>query len=272
MESGLIGGLHLIHANFSTNADDFSNYDVVYSYSPTVSDQFAASLRSSPRVPLLLGPCIDQNYFPVELLRERERVWYLGASYWAAIRHVDVLRSKLPKMQYSRHAAGIDTHYFKPAPGVGPRQVTLYIKSCSWTPRQEEALLKALREIWPEIATLHRVGYGDYTEQEFLAQLQRSAFAVVCGRDETQGVAIMEMMSVGLPLMVFRGNGNHSPYLCDQCGTFYESEEAFASKIRDFVMMVKNRAFDPRDYVVKGHSLEASARRLLQLACRISGK
>ena len=105
--------------------------------------------------------------------------------------------------------------------------------------------------------------YGKYTENEYLSYLQQSKCGIIVYAHESQGFAIEEALSCGVPLLVWSIKSMNQeyrssypdieattvPYWDDRCGeVFYEGDE-FESKLRIFLS--KLETYKPRDYIVE---------------------
>ena len=117
--------------------------------------------------------------------------------------------------------------------------------------------------------------YGSYQEQQLERACDRSRFAVLLTGTESQGIAYMQILSKNLPCYVFNSNTWKSedktvavpatsvPYFDSTCGEVTDDIdlEHFAA----FVEKAKTRKYTPRKYILKNHTLQASAHRYLEL-------
>ncbi len=117
------------------------------------------------------------------------------------------------------------------------------------------------------------VEYGKYTEVDFIKCIEESKFGMVIGNCESQGIAIQEMMSCNLPLLVWdvkewkdRGKENickstSIPYWDDSCGrVFYNLKEAL-----DEIINIQNGIYDPRKFILENLKIENKAIELTRL-------
>jgi glycosyltransferase involved in cell wall biosynthesis len=130
------------------------------------------------------------------------------------------------------------------------------------------------------------IRYGSYTEEEYLETLRSSRFGVWVGCHESQGFALEEALSVGVPLAVWNVKSmfdeyNHenqqsykenpkvykltatsAPYWDGRCGEIFHEVEEFD----ETVLKVANHIdkYSPREYILETLSPEACYKRLLQ--------
>ena len=117
------------------------------------------------------------------------------------------------------------------------------------------------------------VRYGAYREEYLFRLVRRSAFGILLTGTESQGIAVMEMLSSGLPLLVsvsqseaeFAGREAPArrvvPYFSDRCGRVMVGVDD--SVVDQFLNDLSR--FSPRDEIVENFSLQASAREYLRL-------
>jgi hypothetical protein len=109
------------------------------------------------------------------------------------------------------------------------------------------------------------LNYGSYDESLFLDLISRSRYSIVIDNCESQGIAIQEMMSCNLPLLVWdvrkwvdRGeeyicDATSVPYWSDECGVKFYSEFDLEKCFSFFIENLHN--FRPRDYIINNLSL-----------------
>jgi hypothetical protein len=110
----------------------------------------------------------------------------------------------------------------------------------------------------------HIVEYGNYTESNFIKILENSKRGIVIGNSESQGIAIQEMMSSNLPLLIWdikkwkdRGEENSCtatsvPYWDNSCGEIFYAAEEIEKTYNLFI----NRSYSPRGFIIKNLNLE----------------
>jgi len=187
------------------------------------------------------------------------------------LEHVPSLRYPLEPMP-----TGVDTVRF--CPGRGAREsVILYIK------HRSPANIGAAREALASAGIAYReFAYGSYDENVYIAALQTAKFMVVVDAHESQGYALQEAMSCGVPLLVwdvrsmyeeynensqvYHNNGKQMhatsvPWWSQECGLRIHSAEDLPAALT--AMCATWQEFRSRDYVVSNLSDEACMRRWL---------
>jgi len=92
------------------------------------------------------------------------------------------------------------------------------------------------------------IEYGKYKEFDFIDAIEKSKYGIVIDNCESQGIAIQEMMSCNLPLLVWdvkywidRGYENKCdatsiPYWDSSCGEFFYDKIEFDEKIKSLMI------------------------------------
>lgn len=221
----------------------------------------------------VVGPNLFVMPYDVPWLRFTDCV-YLQPCQWA----VDVWRgSGFRDCPIKAWPVGIDTDEFQPVrPQSERRDVLLYYKRRR--PDELDIVRSALAtariqpvEIW----------YGHYTGSEYQRALASASFVVWLGRHESQGLALLEALSSGVPVLVcdvsslldafgdtysFRTDAGRfsvtaAPYFDERCGI----------RLRDLMELpaaidrMRAGGFRPREYVLETLSLERQARALLRV-------
>lgn len=179
---------------------------------------------------------------------------------------------------------GIDTEEFKP---IDNRKdlVLIYFKQ-----RHKYELLlleKCLRKLNIKYKVL---GYGNgrnYTEDEYKDMLSRSKYMIWLGRQESQGIAMGEALSMNVPILVWEvccaghwdlsgrdsetfsdeeivfEEATSGTYFDETCGIIFKNVDEIEKSV---MYMEKNlNTFSPRLYVLNNLSLEKQARDFLAL-------
>lgn len=117
------------------------------------------------------------------------------------------------------------------------------------------------------------VSYGDYSEEHFLSTIRKSRRGIVVAGTESQGIAIQEMMSCNLPLLVWDvGEWNdmgpeHAcpatsiPYWDSTCGEVFYSADELENVYDVFI----NQNYKPRDYITANLNINKQAEILLNI-------
>lgn len=158
---------------------------------------------------------------------------------------------------------GVDTGRFAPN-GSERTKVLLYIKHRK---PSDVAYMRAL--LAQKNITVEVFQYGSYNEADYLQALQTAQFMVVVDGHESQGYALQEAMSCGVPLLVWdvtsmyqEYNGEHQvyapngnpltatsvPWWSDVCGIRTTKQEELADALD--VMVRDWSTYKPRDFVL----------------------
>lgn len=158
---------------------------------------------------------------------------------------------------------GVDTGSFAPN-GAERTKVLLYIKHRKPSDIAYMRTLLAQKNIAVEV-----FDYGSYNEANYLRALQSAQFMVVLDAHESQGYALQEAMSCGVPLLVwdvesmyqeynggrqvYSPNGNpltatSVPWWSDECGIQTTKQEELADALD--VMVRDWSTYKPREFVL----------------------
>ena len=234
----------------------------------------AMAVLRKTRARTIVGP--NTAVIPEDLDRQNlQGAQYILAGPWA----VDLWRSEgfdsCPLVQWP---VGIDTGEFHPVNSMERRSVMVYHK------RRSLEELAAIHETLSRMGISHfTVPYGMYDEDEYRSLLSRALFVLWHGCSETQGIAMQEAMSCGVPLLVCDAttfaDSRHpplpyperlmtypvtsAPYFSPMCGvkvTRLDELEDAVTRTMDGL-----REFTPRRYVLENLSLEGQAEKLVHL-------
>jgi len=167
---------------------------------------------------------------------------------------------------------GIDTDECAPhAAPANEARVMLYHKQ-----RDSEELQRIERTLSDAEIDYRLVVYGAYDQSDYLSALKSTSFIVWHGCHESQGIALQEALSSGVPVLVCdirtldeeRSQWDYGPVVGKFSGTaapFFD--ERCGLKIRDLAQLpdtltrMRDRLADfrPRDYVIENLSLEKQA-------------
>jgi hypothetical protein len=118
------------------------------------------------------------------------------------------------------------------------------------------------------------VSYGQYEEKQFKNILDKCKYAIIIDNCESQGIAIQEIMSCNLPLLVWdvelwqdRGikytvEATSIPYFDETCGLSFKNKILFEKILIDFLNKVTN--FNPRNYILSNFTLQKQALNLMK--------
>jgi len=162
-------------------------------------------------------------------------------------------------------SVGIDTNQFSaPDKQIEFDCLVYYKNSGEEKLRETEDRLKSLG------LDYRIIGYGLYTEEQFLDLLQKCRFCVLVTKTESQGIAYMEILSTNTPCYVYDKQewddippytfaATSAPYFSGECGMIspdLNSLENFINKLD---------IYEPRSYIINEHRLDVSAKKYLKL-------
>lgn len=119
----------------------------------------------------------------------------------------------------------------------------------------------------------HILRYGSYDQEEFYNALQECNYGIVIDGPESQGIAIQEMMSSNMPLLIWDnteweempGLMNPVPtsvnYWSSECGEKFYREEEFSDAFNKLI----NNKYHPKEYVKRELSYKVSVEKLMEI-------
>lgn len=175
---------------------------------------------------------------------------------------------------------GIDTDEFRPEPALSRRDdhVLVYHKL-----RDKRELDQIKRVLDERKLSYELITYGHYRESDYKAALSNAAFVIWHGRQESQGLALLEALASGVPIIVcdvrtvFDSRGDSyvfhpdaarfpvtsAPYFDDTCGVKISDLSELPRAIE--LMRLEADAFHPREFVMREMSLEGQAKAFVEL-------
>jgi hypothetical protein len=112
------------------------------------------------------------------------------------------------------------------------------------------------------------VEYGTFNQNQFFDIISKSKAGILLDGTETQGIAIAEMMSCNLPLLVWDVNKTMDgfpptsiPYFDETCGEVFYSLEDLPSAYNKFI----SGSYKPREYILKHCNYIIQAKKILEV-------
>ncbi len=129
-------------------------------------------------------------------------------------------------------------------------------------------LLEEYKQLANELRIQDRCDFAGYIEYDQVPGFMKSIdFFVNVSKHESFGIAIVEAMACGLPVVVYN-NGGPADFVNDTNGLLVENQDQEALKHAIEKMIVHHRAYDPasiREQVVRRYSAEAFLARMTDL-------
>jgi hypothetical protein len=119
------------------------------------------------------------------------------------------------------------------------------------------------------------IEYGSYNEETFLTTIHKSKFGFILNNTESQGIAVQEIMSCNLPLMVWdvqfwedRGDENKVlassvPYWDKMCGEKYYTYNEITNNIDNFILNLSN--YTPRKFILENLNIIKTTEMIIKL-------
>jgi len=127
--------------------------------------------------------------------------------------------------------------------------------------RRTEEVMKELDEC--DVKTIP-ITYGKYQEEELLSATRKADFAVWIGGTESQNIALLEVLSAGVPVYVYDqleqsyAGLTSAPYFDERCGR----KETVPDYLPDFINDVLK--YKPRDFIMEHFTVDHCARKYYQ--------
>jgi hypothetical protein len=226
-----------------------------------------------PRVRVVVGP--NLYVVPRDLPHSLDisRAVYLVPSEWNKRFWLHFGFDKCPMEAWG---AGIDTEEFSPS-GNKKEFILLYFKQ-----RFNEELERVEKELKKKNLK-HKLLHYDkgYNESDFKDFLEKSRYVIWLGRQESQGIALQEVLSSNIPVLVCDvssvghciGGGelnqeekdytdtSSASYFDDRCGVKIKDLGFVGNAIDE--MEGKLHSFTPREYILENLTLEGQAKKMI---------
>lgn len=260
----LISGLDIINEPYVINkALDSTNKLWIHDDPEALSE----AMRLQRDVEIIAGPNIylEPKNIPNDI--DVSRFKYIQPCEWA--------KNRWLKLGYTGEMivwpVGIDTEKYKQTTEER-NSIMVYFKA-----RTEEQLDFVIDNLKKANAKYTVFKYGYYKELEYRKALAKTTFIIWIGSTETQGVALEEAMSTGIPLLVWdiktvgealsakdyskehkNIEGTSVPYFNEECGIVFYNKDDFSNSLNQMLTNWKN--FNPRKYIIENLSLQKTAK------------
>jgi glycosyltransferase involved in cell wall biosynthesis len=224
--------------------------------------------RFPPHIKVICGP--QFWVFPSgPIVGPQEPRFHKRCAYNSLSKWVEVLYREMAgdlRIPIAQFPFAVDVEKFKPSGEEKTLDCILYAKL------RDQSLVNSIAEkLKARNLSFKIYSYTRYTEEEYLKDLRRSKFMVVCDRHESQGFALQEAMSCDVPLLVLDATTMYDeivngaaiyescrpkkllstcvPYFSDTCGIKINAMDEFDEALTR--MCLNYRTFNPRDYILE---------------------
>lgn len=264
-------GIEVTHVNALPHL--FDSFDIVYCPSSCVD------VSLYPGVRFVFGPHFSVFPDASQLKLIRGSVYLQPSSwvldFWKGYDCCQDIRLRVLPF-------GVDTDLFRPSEGaeadVKKENVVVYFK------RRKPQELLFVENILKSYNIPYRIfAYGSYSEAEYIEYLKGAKYGIWLDAHESQGFALEEALSMNVPLLVWNirtmsqeyGSSYPDvaattiPYWDHSCGEVVYDCEDFAKVYS--VFLSKLDSYRPREFVIKGLSVDVCSDRFLDLVREVRG-
>ncbi len=250
----LIRGFEKSNTKYSVNSDGDVNIILQHSY--RLKGDLSNCFLGPNVVTLPVDDSVMMNYNEYKKL--------IVPSPWVK----DLYSNWVPNEKIEIWPVGIDTQKFNKSVSEKIYDFLIYFKR-----RNSNELKQVIEIINRKNKSFILIQYGQYDEDSFIDAISKSKFGIVIDGTESQGIAVQEMMSCDLPLIVWdveywtdRGDSSKCdatsvPYFDNRCGVKFYSIEEFDTVYEIFI----NNKYSPREFILENLSIEKTTENLIQI-------
>ena len=260
----LLSGLNKLNVDYQPNNPTPSSDDVI------VSLHNHNIINTNHITNAFIGPNICVLPIDSQIIMNQQYKKTIVPSEWVK----KLYMRWLPEDKLVVWPVGIDTDLFSDKSNeTKTNDCLIYLK------RRSQSELNTIKELLNRKGqSFEIVEYGSYNETEFIEKISRSRYGIILDNTESQGVAIEEMMSCNLPLLVWdvthwvdRGEeykieATSIPYWSNECGVKFTEHAELENKYLHFLKEI--HTFAPRDYILNNLTLEKQANDLIKIINR----
>ena len=253
-------GLKLLENNYTDNFRGNNNYSNLI-----LQDHWA--LYSDKIINSIIGPNVCVLPIDNSVVMSKKYKKILVPSQWVK----NLYMKWLPEDKIEIWPVGIDTDLFYDMSKEKKEiDCLIYFKR-----RQNEELNSVIEFLESNNQSYEVISYGSYSEEHFISVIKNCRYGIVIDKCESQGLAIEEMMSCNLPLLVWdvmewsdRGDdykidATSVPYWSETCGIKFNFFNELSELYVDFI---KNLPYyNPRKYIQDNLTLEKTTKKLINL-------
>jgi hypothetical protein len=271
--TNLISGLKEINYPFTINADLGATKTLWIHDDP---EALIAAMKLPHDVAVIAGPNIYTLPSEIPSTIDLSRVIWIHPAPWV---EAFWRQSGADDMRSEVWPVGIDTSVFTPSQ---QEKDLVLVYNKQRTVNDVEAVCEALEARGEKYRVLT---YGEYSEEDYLRLLGQSKAIVWVGRSESQGIGLLEALSMNVPALVWdvsvfgnwEGAGKErfsaeqlsfspvtaAPYFDDTCGLKFTDRNDLRPTLDIFFENIST--FTPRKYIEKELSLQKQATDFLNL-------
>lgn len=139
--------------------------------------------------------------------------------------------------------------------------------------RELDEVIKIQQFLIEKNKTFYTIQYGNYSEQDFLYIISKCKYAFIIDGCESQGLAIQEIMSCNLPVIVwdkiewtdrgdeFKFSATSVPYFNNDCGLKFDK----MSDLENTYNLFLSCKYNSRQYIVDNLSIKSSTQKILKI-------
>lgn len=155
---------------------------------------------------------------------------------------------------------GIDTDYWN---NEKKKEKSLQ-KILIYNKKQDELCSEIIRNI-PLGWEYEVLSYGNYTREDYKRSLCNSRFMIWLSQSESQGVALLEAISMDIPIMAwdpkrwyynstelkkdYAYDASSCPYFSSECGVTFSNLDEFQSSLYQFIEEINLNKYNPRKFL-----------------------
>lgn len=174
---------------------------------------------------------------------------------------------------------GIETERWIPAASAAKHVDFLLYDKIHWEyERRDRELLEPIRSLLrAKGLSFEELRYGSYEPDDYRAALSRCRALIYLGEHESQGIAVQEAMSSGVPVLAWDQGwyldpdrlrwglpecvpATSVPYFDERCGVRFTGATDFPDRLDEFLDRLRGGRLAPRDYVLEHLTLARCSR------------
>ena len=256
--------------NQNVSFNDYKNENAyIVQYDNYGKKAYKKIIKQFPNAKVIIGPLYDNQQL-IELANEiksNKNLKLCIASEWVKNLINEVTLSAVPSDRIIVLPVGVTTQArdFKAEYSI-EKTALVYFK------KRDKKELAELINILENKKIIYKIfEYGNYVNKNLMEYAKRADFGIVLNKTESQGIATLELLCLGLPLIVIDDKylqfENHKiestaiPYWSDLCGLNLESVSNLTTELEGFLNNLDT--YRPEDYINKTLTFEVMTKKLL---------